>query len=60
MSTRLALRDVSAGYRGRRVCAGVDLEVAAGEVVCLLGPNGGGKTTLFKTVLGLLPALCGT
>lgn len=44
------------GYGRHPVGSGVSLAVAPGEVVCLLGPNGGGKTTLFKTMLGLLPA----
>ena len=38
---------------GRRVVDGVDLTVAAGEVVCLLGPSGCGKTTLLRAVAGL-------
>ena len=35
---------------------GVDLDVRAGELVCLMGRNGVGKTTLLKTTMGLLPA----
>ena len=48
------------GYGRHAVGSGVSLAVAPGEVVCLLGPNGGGKTTLFKTLLGLLPAQGGS
>ncbi len=39
---------------GRRVLEDVSFSVAAGEFVCLCGPNGGGKTTLLKAALGLL------
>src|SRR5262249_8272314 len=56
LAMRLAVRDLAFGYPRKRVGAGVSLDLAAGEVMCLLGPNGGGKTTLFKTILGLVPA----
>jgi zinc transport system ATP-binding protein len=48
------LRDVSFGYRpGQRVLEGVDLAIREGEFVAIAGPNGGGKTTLVRLVLGL-------
>lgn len=51
----LAVERLGFGYSGRSVGRDVTFTLGAGEVLCLLGPNGGGKTTLFKTILGLLP-----
>jgi iron complex transport system ATP-binding protein len=59
LSAGLAVEGLSFGYRDRPVGRDVSFTVARGEVLCLLGANGGGKTTLFKTVLGLLPPLAG-
>jgi len=46
-------------YGQRTVVNGVNIRVAAGEVVGLLGPNGAGKTTTFYMVVGLVPATAG-
>jgi iron complex transport system ATP-binding protein len=47
------------GYPDHTVGSGLDVELATGEVLALLGPNGGGKTTLLKTLLGLLKPKAG-
>ncbi|MEA2330608.1 MAG: hypothetical protein QOH58_746 [Thermoleophilaceae bacterium] len=51
--------DLSAGYGGRAVLRGVSFAAAPGQTVCVLGPNGGGKTTLFRALLGELEPLSG-
>ena len=53
-------RGVFAGYGASQVLRGVDLVVHAGETIGLMGRNGMGKTTLIRTLLGLLPTLAGT
>jgi urea transport system ATP-binding protein len=52
----LSVEALDAGYGGSQVLWGVDLSVSTGQVVCLMGRNGVGKTTVLKTIVGLLPA----
>jgi len=50
----LALRNLQVSYGGIRAVKGIDLEVASGELVCLIGANGAGKTTTLKAITGLV------
>ena len=55
----LALEQLQVAYGGIRAVKGIDLEVAAGELVCLIGANGAGKTTTLKAITGLVRAAAG-
>ncbi|MEI7888730.1 MAG: metal ABC transporter ATP-binding protein [Actinomycetes bacterium] len=54
------VEEMVAGYGGTPVLTGVDFVAAPGERVALLGPNGGGKTTLIRTLQGELSPISGT
>ena len=56
MTALLELRQVTAHYGASQALFGVDLEVAAGEVVALMGRNGMGKSTTVKSICRMLPA----
>src|SRR5437868_9534280 len=51
----LEIRGLSAGYGARRVLHDIDLQAERGELLALIGPNGCGKTTLLRTISGVLP-----
>jgi branched-chain amino acid transport system ATP-binding protein len=55
----LEVRNLRAAYGETRVLEGVDLSVRSGELVVVIGPNGHGKTTLLRTISGLIPATGG-
>jgi len=50
----LSLSNIQVSYEGSRILRGVNLTVAPGEVVCLMGRNGVGKSTTLKAITGLL------
>lgn len=55
----VTLEGATVGYGRRPILEGVDLSVEAGDFLAVVGPNGGGKTTLVRSVLGALPLLAG-
>jgi ABC-type branched-subunit amino acid transport system ATPase component len=57
---QLEIVGVSCGYGKEEIIHGVDLSVDGGEIVAVLGPNGCGKTTLLRAILGYVPVRKGT
>lgn len=56
----IEIRGVTAGYDRKPVVHEVDLEIAAGEVTVLIGPNGCGKSTLLKSISRIIPPSAGS
>jgi iron complex transport system ATP-binding protein len=54
-----AAQDLDAGYNGKARVAGINISAHKGDVLCLIGPNGTGKTTMLRTFAGLLPPVRG-
>lgn len=60
MTPALETRALAVGYRGRpAILSNIDLAAEPGEIICLLGPNGIGKSTLMRTLAHMQPALAG-
>jgi branched-chain amino acid transport system ATP-binding protein len=57
---KLAVRSLQAGYGDVQVLWDVTFEVPAGEVVCVIGSNGAGKTTCLRCLSGIVPVTSGT
>lgn len=54
------LKHVDAGYGNKRVLSDVNLKITEDDFIGVIGPNGGGKTTLLKTILGLVDPFAGS
>ena len=50
----IILNNISFAYKQRNILENVDLVIKKGEFASIVGPNGGGKTTLLKLILGLI------
>lgn len=61
MKTAVSVKELSAGYSGGKdVVSGISFDVDEGSILTLIGPNGGGKSTVLKAVAGYIPKSGGT
>ncbi len=58
-NTMFSVSGLEAGYGQSKVINGISMEVGRQEIVAVMGRNGMGKTTLFKTLMGIIPAMSG-
>ncbi len=59
MDVLVSAEDLCAGYDGKAVVSGLNLELRRGGITALIGPNGSGKSTILKTLAGQLPPVSG-
>lgn len=59
MSNAIEIRNVSVQYGQHSALKGVEMQIPEGDYLGIIGPNGGGKTTLLKAILGLIPVQSG-
>jgi zinc transport system ATP-binding protein len=59
MATLFSIESMTAGYESRVVLENITMTVEANDFIGIIGPNGGGKTTLLKVIIGLLKPLSG-
>lgn len=59
MSILFTIESLTAGYEEKIVLSDVSMAVEENDFIGIIGPNGGGKTTLLKVILGLLKPLTG-
>src|SRR3984957_20743595 len=55
----LSVENLSVSYGQHHVLEDISFEIERGQFVCFIGPNGGGKSTLLKALVGLLPIRSG-
>ena len=55
MSNAVTVENVSFAYNSQKILESIDLQVEKGEVIAIVGPNGGGKTTLLNILSGFIP-----
>lgn len=60
MSKPIVIKGLSAGYNGNVAIENIDLELREKDFLAVIGPNGGGKSTLLKAILGLLSPMSGS
>ena len=60
MSTIIKIEHLHAGYEGKEVLSDINLTVTSDDYLGIIGPNGGGKTTLIRLILGLMKPTSGT
>ena len=60
MEELIKLENINAGYEGKTILNNVDLTIRKGDFLGIIGPNGGGKTTLLKVLLVIIKPYSGT